>query len=432
MPLADRDQRWRRRRRRAAAPRPRPSTGAAALLSLLLATQPAAAATGPFAPPLVFVAARGEELLLRLPGFDTSGRALSATVLSLPSAGGAQALASPAVAAAAVSASAAASMLPPAPAGQLSELSQLFLAQGLQPRRGRALGAAPSALEPGNRLLFTAPAGAPPLGAWGAFQYRVADGPHASTPGTVWLLPPHGRLAHSDFRGDLDGWRVAGKATLSREGFSRGALSQYLVATDAAAKAGSAGARGAAAAAGGSGGGSGGASAGPGSAGPGRGGDAGMWRFVAPAHFLGNKVAAYGGVLAFTSGAFAGDFADSGAISARAPLATLECASCRGGQGVRLGFFAADAATAAATALDGKTKKFSLPLLPLHWRRDPRNSLQPWAPLASDCELVQVLSALSQLTVLGDQTSWFETVALDDVMLQVASPYAGIPRPCYT
>jgi hypothetical protein len=45
---------------------------------------------------------------------------------------------------------------------------------------------------------------------------------------------------------------------------------------------------------------------------------------------------------------------------------------------------------------------------------------------------VQVLSALSQLTVLGDQTSWFETVALDDVMLQVASPYTGIPRPCYT
>jgi hypothetical protein len=31
-----------------------------------------------------------------------------------------------------------------------------------------------------------------------------------------------------------------------------------------------------------------------------------------------------------------------------------------------------------------------------------------------------------------DWTVWYETVALDDVMLQTAIPFGGIPRACYT
>ena len=43
-----------------------------------------------------------------------------------------------------------------------------------------------------------------------------------------------------------------------------------------------------------------------------------------------------------------------------------------------------------------------------------------------------MLSALSSVTILGDWTTWYETVALDDVMLQTAMPFGGVPRACYT
>jgi hypothetical protein len=418
-------------------------------LSAVAASAPGSpGAGGPAAPPLVFVVARGEEALVRLAGFDAGGRALATTLLTLPAglAAGVGAAGPSSAHTATLSASAAASVAPagapvapPTGAGAVFELSQLFVTQGLQPRRGRAALAPPLTLAAaaGNRALFVAPASSPPLGMWANLTYRVADGAsgRASAPGVAFFVPPHGRLAHSDFRADADGWRVAGKAQLSREGFSRGLLSQYLVATDSAVQSG--GARG-------------------GSGGGGRaggGGDANLWRFVAPPSFLGNKVGAYGGALVFTAGAFAGDFAP-GQLHSAAPLATLECASCRGGQGLRLGFFAdnpppppdpgatptaAAAAAAAASAnaargsgvvLDGRTKRFSLPLAAASWRRDPRNSLLAW-PAVADCELVQVLSALSGVTILGDWTTWYETVALDDVMLQTALPFGGIPRACY-
>jgi hypothetical protein len=403
----------------AAAAAARPGRFAARALALLLAAlalasaqAPGAPGGGPAAPPLVFLVARGEEALVRLAGFDASGRALATTFLTLPAGSGAGAAAG--AAAAALSASAAASLAPsaaPAGVGAVFELSQLFVTQGLQPRRGRAAIAPPLTLAPaaGNRALFVAPSSAPPLGMWANLTYRVADGAsgRASTPGLAFFVPPHGRLAHSDFRADADGWRVQGKAQLSREGFSRGLLSQYLVATDAAVQSGGAGA---------------GAGARGGGAGA-RGGDANLWRFLAPAKFLGNKVGAFGGALVFTAGAFAGDFS-ADQLHASAPLATLECATCRGGQGVRLGFFpdnpppdpgssptAAAAAAAAAAAganaargsgvvLDGKTKRFSLPLTAASWRKDPRNSLLSW-PAVADCEFVQVLSALSQISILG-------------------------------
>ena len=93
---------------------------------------------------------------------------------------------------------------------------------------------------------------------------------------------------------------------------------------------------------------------------------------------------------------------------------------------MRIGFFA----DAKNVILDGKTKKFALPLTPDKWVKDPRNTLQPWSALA-ECELVQVLTAISELSILGDWTTWFETVAIDDVFISVSNPYIGIPRSCY-
>jgi hypothetical protein len=360
----------------------RPLLGAALLLLLLPACEPV-----PVAPPVVVFAARGEEVLLRLPGYDTSGRPLTTSLVTAP----------PAAAAAS--------------AGSLHELSQLFVTQNLQPRRGRRIEAGPrgsgaggggvappTSLAPAaaNRLLYVAPQAAPPLGAWANFTYRVLDGSQASAVGTVWVVPPHRKLVSSDFRVDTDGWRVAGKATLTREPYSRGALSQYLVATDAEVQAA-----------------------------PRARGDTAQWRFVAPAAFLGNKVAAYGGAVALTAGAFAGEFATAASVAAATPLIILECATCQGGQGVRLGHFVESAAL-----LDGQTRKFSVPLLPAAWRRDPRNSLAPWAAI-TECDLVATLRALSGLSILGDWTAWYETIAIDDVALMVAQPWGGVPKACY-
>jgi hypothetical protein len=412
----------------------RPLVVLLALLGLVHSTAPV-----PVAPPVVVFAGRGEEVVIRLPGYSSSGRAMTTTILSTPtsftSAAGAGAP-SPASATS---------------AGQLHELSQLFVTQGLQPRRGRALAAPqPVPQAHGNRVLFVGPPSPPPPGAWGTFTYRVADGAHASGTGVVFVIPPHKRLAYSDFRADTDGWRVAtggssapssslsagggagaasAPATLSREAFSRGLLSQYLVGTDA--RVASTGMRSAALTptAGGALGGSsasGGGAAGRGT--PGR-GDASLWYFVAPSHFLGNKVAAYGGSLTFVAGSLAGDFSNPSALTSHAgaaPLITLECNGCAGGLGIRLGYFPSDA----ASLLDGKTKKFSIPLTASAWLRDPRNSLARWAPV-SDCEFVRVLEGLSGLAILGDWTSWYETVAIDDVALMVQQPWPGIPKACY-
>lgn len=369
------------------------------LLCLLCFSSFSSAGLGPSAPPLVFFANRGEEVLLRLSGFDTSGHILSTTIISLPVIDSLGAVSS-------MSAKSESSFA----AGALFELSQLFVTQGLQPRRGKSVQSFPLVIDPlaGNRLLYVAPHTAPPLGAWGKFSYRVADGPRMSLPNFVWILPPHGRIVHSDFRNDVDGWKVVGKATLTRESFSRGLLSQYLVATDASVQAASrvvdtTGKRKAS-----------------------KMGDANLWKFLAPLHFLGNKVVAYGGSLSFTSGAFAGDFSQE-QLQRNVPLVTIECSSCRGGQGVRIGFFA----DTKNVIIDGKTKKFTIPFTPDKWLKDPRNTLQPWSTI-SDCELVHVLSAISELAILGDWTSWFETVAIDDVYMSVTNPYIGIPRICFT
>lgn len=94
------------------------------------------------------------------------------------------------------------------------------------------------------------------------------DGTTTSAPGIVWLIPPHQQVVTSDFATDADGWAVeangARQAALPLGGivyepYSRGLLNHYVIATDAEIfldrKTGD---------------------------------DMTLWRFVAPAKFLGN------------------------------------------------------------------------------------------------------------------------------------------------
>ena len=95
---------------------------------------------------------------------------------------------------------------------------------------------------------------------------------------------------------------------------------------------------------------------------------------------------------------------------------------------MRLGVFPYPNGPVASATVSATTRTIEIPLLPASWRRDSRNTLTPWANV-TDCELAGVLSAVSRVTVLGDQTAYYETVAIDNVGVLHAVPYL-FPRHC--
>ena len=74
---------------------------------------------------------------------------------------------------------------------------------------------------------------------------------------------------------------------------------------------------------------------------------------------------------------------------------------------------------------DGSPRKVILSLTEKGgWLKDSQNSLLPWTT-PSQCDVIQVLSRLSRIRILGDWTRWYETVANDDV--QIANTQAQLP-----
>merc|ERR1712070_213904 len=150
------------------------------------------------------------------------------------------------------------------------------------------------------------------------------------------------------------------------------------------------------------------------------------WYFSAPAKFLGHQGITYGGKLKFSLSASTGDFSASNLNSNR-DLVVLECKTCDMNKGVRLVY----QMEANHAKFDGRTTTFEIPMLETHWLKDPKNVLLDWSPPA-DCELIEVLSHLTSLNILGDHTRWYETVSLDDVSLEVATSTTELPNTkCY-
>lgn len=102
-------------------------------------------------------------------------------------------------------------------------------------------------------------------------------------------------------------------------------------------------------------------------------------------------------------------------MDVQAHLIELECSSCVGpiGKGIMLVF----PISAAQGTFSGSTMSFTIPLQEgKGWLKDPQNSLTAWrAP--SKCDLIQVLSRMTSLRILGDWTNWYESVAIDNVGL---------------
>lgn len=174
---------------------------------------------------------------------------------------------------------------------------------------------------------------------------------------------------------------------------------------------------------------------------------------------MGNWGIAYGGTLSFNMGAFSGDFTNlNGAnvsamqypqycvTSPSAPsnlflylemptyttlldpfrthhayltkthLVELECAACVGpvGMGITLAFPISALVRAPFT---GDSTAFSIPLVETSgWMKDPQNSLLAWTR-PTTCDMIQVLSRLSGLRILGDWTTWYESIAIDNVQI---------------
>jgi hypothetical protein len=149
----------------------------------------------------------------------------------------------------------------------------------------------------------------------------------------------------------------------------------------------------------------------------GAGSDEKLWYFVAPSKFLKHQGISYGGALHFTQSASTGDFSPAN-LNSHPAMVILECATCKDisasinkeaqfNKGVRLVYHS-------STPFDGTTTKFKVDFTTGVWYKDPKNVLNSW-PLATECELIEVLSHLTGMYILGDHTKWYETVALDDV-----------------
>jgi hypothetical protein len=285
--------------------------------------------------------------------------------------------------------------------GELRQLSQVYSDYGYEPKAGSVIKGMQAVTGSQNRVYYKRPAtDRSSENKWDTFTFTAADPTGASsTTGTVTLVPPSGNLVGSAFLLNNEAWKVTGnKASAgswaAHESLGRGAMMNYYVrGSDDKITLTSSGA------------------------------DTSLWYFQAPAAYLGNMGIAYGGSLSFTQASFSGDFSKMNPTSSA--LVELTCDDCIGPvhKGITLKF--PISASTAASAYKGDVTRFTLPLVEERgWIKDPQNSLLAWTK-ASKCDIIQVLSRLSSMKILGDWTTWYETIGLDDV--QISNTKSKLP-----
>ena len=316
--------------------------------------------------------------------------------------------------------------------GTLSLLTPNYLAHGILPQTVPTLLITPSMVPyvlPAsslNRVLYASPSSkaTAPEGQSPSFTYAVSDGTASSSSGTVYLLPSDLVVFSSTFSRDGQAWSVrqSSAATSSSssssstlrvarpaayESSQRGSLNHYIYGNDESVN---------------------GSLTPSSSSSPSLDGD--LWVFTSPRPYGVGQVfnAAYGGSLSFTISSFSGDFSDKSKHDTNGrehllPLVTLRCPECRHGAGTTVVF------PLSKSPYDGKgSLKVELPLTEKGgWLIDPKNTLVAKWLAPSACEFHEVLARLSSVEILGDYTSWYEAIGLDDVKVKAAAQ--GLSKP---
>lgn len=277
--------------------------------------------------------------------------------------------------------------------GKVYQLSQVFSDYGYLPIQGETLTGKATVTGSQNRIYYMRPSPDKEVNnEWDTFFFTALDGPNESSMGIVKFVPPSGTIRGSDFFIDNEGWQIVGNknqiSPANYERFTRGGeFSNYIFGSDDTINKNLSG------------------------------GDDSLWYFVAPNKFHGNFGLAYLGFLSFSLTAFAGDITTNN--GGQVPVVILECSECMGP--IRVG----QRLIMPLSALDSKyikdksspIKSFTFMLSETSgWLKDSQNSLHPWAPVTK-CDMIQVLSRLSGIRILGDWTPWYETIALDNIRI---------------
>ncbi len=280
--------------------------------------------------------------------------------------------------------------------GKLYQLTHIFSKHGYDPKAGKAITTVPIQVTGSkNRVVYKRDTCDDRIsrGEWGRFKYKVSDEEGESEEGTVVLVSPEHVVAQSDFLFSDEDWTTVGnrhKNGVFFEPSSRGLMNYYIYALDQSINVNS----------------------------DGNGEDLDIWYFDLPSKFLGWQGIMYRGTLEFVISSFGGDFSEEFQNGGgKLNLVEITCNKCNVNTGVKIGLPLENAG-----GFDGNTKKFSLTLTETSgWMMDPKNTLLPWTPI-SKCRFIEVLSSISSIQILGDFTSWYESISIDDVRLVAAKP----------
>lgn len=305
--------------------------------------------------------------------------------------------------------------------GQLYQLSQVYSSHGIEPKAGVSLTKHSRTNVPvnvtgsNNRVYYTRPSpDVATVNRFDTFTYTVHNGEMLSYTGTVTIVPATtGALIGSDFLLSAEDWTIVGnKASTALpaqyEPYSRGrSLNHYIVGSDDSIHTTTA------------------ISSSTGHAKT----DASLWFFHAPMRYYSNYGIAYMGTLSFTIAGFSGDFT---ALNnpATTSVVELECATCVGPvtRGIKLVYRLSTllAKQKLNTGGGAAATTFTIDLTETAgWVKDTQNTLLSDWSAPSQCDMLQVLSGLSSMNILGDWTAWYETTALDNVAIRGNTKYAA-------
>mmetsp|Transcript_52040 Transcript_52040/g.156164 ORF Transcript_52040/g.156164 Transcript_52040/m.156164 type:complete len:319 (+) Transcript_52040:1708-2664(+) len=277
--------------------------------------------------------------------------------------------------------------------GTLHQLTHIFNTHGYDPKAGTQITTVPSQVTgTGSRLVYKRPAiDREQNGEWDRFEYTVSDRDSESRAGTVTLVGPSRSIVASDFRFSSENWTTLGnrKNGVSYEPTSRGIMNHYVYAADDILNIDA------------------------------KRDDIDLWYFHLPSKFNGWHGIVYGGTLNFSLSSFSGDFSpDQINFGGKMNLVEIHCAKCDYNRGVTVAF----PLEKVSGGFSGSTTTFSLDMKETSgWLKDPENVLLEWT-VPSKCELIEVLSGIESIKILGDFTRWYETVSIDNVQFLSSKP----------